>query len=112
MRVVVFVNNSVGWKVTALLREWGESLVGVVLHPEEGRQFGAEILVAAGVPKGGVLDALRSRVLDLFPGHCVNIHRSFLSWGRGAHSNVWSIVEGTPAGATLHYMDAGESEDG
>lgn len=112
MRVVVFVNNSVGWRVTALLREWGESLVGLVLHQEEGRQFGAEILEAAGVPKGGVLDALRSRVLGLFPQQRVTIDPFFLSWSRGAHSSVWSIVEGTPVGATLHYMDVGESKDG
>src|SRR5690606_31461343 len=28
-------------------------------------------------------------------------------WNRGAHPNVWSIVEGTPAGVTLHHVDDG-----
>src|SRR5690606_23646870 len=32
---------------------------------------------------------------------------SYLPYNRGAHPNVWSIVEETPAGVTLHYVDAG-----
>jgi methionyl-tRNA formyltransferase len=38
---------------------------------------------------------------------CVNLHPAFLPYNRGRSPNVWSIVEDTPAGATLHYMDAG-----
>jgi methionyl-tRNA formyltransferase len=36
---------------------------------------------------------------------CLNLHPSLLPYNRGANPNVWSIVEGTPAGVTLHYMD-------
>lgn len=36
---------------------------------------------------------------------CLNLHAAYLPYNRGANPNVWSIVEGTPAGATLHYMD-------
>ena len=38
---------------------------------------------------------------------CLNLHPSLLPFNRGANPNVWSIVDGTPAGVTLHYMDAG-----
>lgn len=37
----------------------------------------------------------------------LNLHPAFLPFNRGANPNVWSIVEGTPAGVTLHYMDEG-----
>lgn len=37
----------------------------------------------------------------------VNLHWAFLPWNRGADPNVWAIVDGTPSGATLHWMDAG-----
>lgn len=37
---------------------------------------------------------------------CLNLHPSLLPHNRGKSPNVWSIVEGTPAGVTLHYMDA------
>jgi methionyl-tRNA formyltransferase len=50
---------------------------------------------------------LRPEFLRLFPAGCVNLHPSLLPHNRGAHPNVWSIIEGTPAGATLHYVDAG-----
>lgn len=35
----------------------------------------------------------------------VNIHNSYLPWNRGADPNIWSIVENTPRGVTLHYMN-------
>lgn len=38
---------------------------------------------------------------------CLNLHPSYLPYNRGANPNVWSIIEGTPAGVTLHYMDPG-----
>lgn len=36
---------------------------------------------------------------------CLNLHPAYLPYNRGANPNVWSIVDGTPAGVTLHYMD-------
>jgi methionyl-tRNA formyltransferase len=34
----------------------------------------------------------------------VNLHPSYLPYNRGASPNVWSIIEGTPAGVSVHYM--------
>ena len=50
---------------------------------------------------------LRPEVLSLFPQGCLNLHPAYLPYNRGEYPNVWSIVERTPAGATLHYMDKG-----
>jgi methionyl-tRNA formyltransferase len=50
---------------------------------------------------------LRRDLLDVFPQGCLNVHPAFLPFNRGAHPNVWSIIEGTPAGVTLHYIDQG-----
>lgn len=47
------------------------------------------------------------RILEIPENGCINIHPAYLPYNRGANPNVWSIVEGTPAGATVHYMDAG-----
>lgn len=46
-----------------------------------------------------------SEILSLPPEGCINLHPAYLPYNRGANPNVWSIVEGTPAGVTLHYMD-------
>ena len=37
----------------------------------------------------------------------VNIHNSILPFNRGANPNLWSIVEKTPRGVSLHYVDEG-----
>jgi len=46
-------------------------------------------------------------VLEIPSEGCLNLHPALLPYNRGANPNVWSIVEGTPAGVTLHYMDPG-----
>lgn len=47
------------------------------------------------------------KILDIPSEGCLNLHPAYLPYNRGANPNVWSIVEGTPAGVTLHYMDSG-----
>lgn len=46
-------------------------------------------------------------ILNIPKEGSLNLHQSYLPYNRGANPNVWSIVEGTPAGVTLHYMDSG-----
>ena len=37
----------------------------------------------------------------------LNLHPSLLPYNRGWHTPNWAILEGTPIGATLHFMDSG-----
>ena len=37
----------------------------------------------------------------------LNLHPAYLPYNRGWHTPSWTILEGTPAGATLHFMDEG-----
>lgn len=50
---------------------------------------------------------ISQEIIDIFKGNIVNIHNSCLPWNRGADPNLWSIVDGTPRGVTLHYIDSG-----
>jgi methionyl-tRNA formyltransferase len=134
MRVACFANNRVGLEVVRILAERGE-LVALVVHPEDARRFGPEILAAASLPPDEVFLAsdlerpevrdrlfardleigvsafygyiLRPALFERFARGVVNIHPALLPWNRGTNANVWSIVDATPAGATLHYVDAG-----
>jgi methionyl-tRNA formyltransferase len=109
--------------------------VGLVLHPPARRKFGDNIIAAAALPRERVFYGsqiaqpefanalsnlnpdlgisvsfgyiLRREVLSRFPLGCINLHTSLLPWNRGANPNVWSILDGTPAGVTLHYIDNG-----
>ena len=35
----------------------------------------------------------------------INLHPSFLPYGRGKHAYFWSIVEGYPFGVSMHFID-------
>lgn len=37
----------------------------------------------------------------------LNLHPAFLPYNRGWHTPSWAILEQTPIGATLHFMDSG-----
>lgn len=49
---------------------------------------------------------LKEDVLEALKFNVVNLHTSLLPWNRGVDPNMWSIIEGTPRGVTLHYMDS------
>lgn len=49
---------------------------------------------------------LSGDVLEALGGNAVNVHNSFLPFNRGADPNLWSILDGSPRGVTLHYVNA------
>jgi methionyl-tRNA formyltransferase len=90
---------------------------------------GRRVISSAHLRDGALRDELRAEELDFalsvhFP-HIIdrallsvprrgwlNLHPALLPWNRGWHTPTWAILEGTPAGVTLHRMaeavDAGE----
>ncbi len=135
MRIFFLGNNRLGHQVLSWLRQRREEIVGMALHPESRRSFGPQILEAADLPPERVFDAsklgnpdvldaigrleaeigvsvlfgyiLRRPLLEKLPAGCLNLHPSWLPYNRGSYPNVWSIIEKTPAGVTLHYIDEG-----
>jgi len=133
MRVLYLGNNWLGWQVLQWLRQEGEEIAGLVVHPPGGRKCGDEIIQSAGLDAARIFDGsqlrqsniieairnlkpeiglsvlfgyiLRREFLNLMPAGCVNVHPALLPYNRGAYPNVWSIIEGTPAGVTIHYID-------
>jgi len=134
MRVICLVNNYLGWQSLEYLREQTR-IVGVVMHPLERAKFQTEILASARVAGAEIIPAndlrssdgleriarlnpemaisvmfgylLKSDFLGLLPKGCINLHPAYLPYNRGTYPNVWSIVDQTPAGVTLHYVDDG-----
>lgn len=37
----------------------------------------------------------------------LNLHNSYLPWNKGADACSWAIIDGTPHGATMHWIDSG-----
>ena len=48
---------------------------------------------------------IRQEVLKKFGKQAINLHISMLPWNRGADPNLWSFLEDTPKGVTIHRID-------
>lgn len=46
-------------------------------------------------------------IIEAIEGRAVNLHISLLPWNRGADPNLWSWLEDTPRGVSIHWMTAG-----
>jgi methionyl-tRNA formyltransferase len=55
----------------------------------------------------GYRHILKKDLIEMFPRKIVNLHISLLPWNRGADPNLWSFLEDTPKGVTLHYIECG-----
>lgn len=50
---------------------------------------------------------VRRPIIEHLNGRIINLHISLLPWNRGADPNLWSFLENTPKGITIHYIDPG-----
>jgi methionyl-tRNA formyltransferase len=136
MRVLLLANNWVGWKVTEWLAEQPDTeIVGVVVHPSDKQRYADEILNCCKLSQDCIFDgshldqqevidavkALQPEIgisllfdyilqvpfIELFSKGVINLHPAYLPYNRGSYPNVWSIVEDTPSGVTMHYIDKG-----
>lgn len=135
MRILFMGNNWVAWQVICYLTEMNENIVGLVIHPKDKQRYSKEIVESTNIHPSRIFDgsnlqkkktfqeikALKPDIglsilfgyivskdfIDIFKDGIINLHPSYLPYNRGIFPNVWSIVEDTPAGVTLHYIDDG-----
>jgi methionyl-tRNA formyltransferase len=43
--------------------------------------------------------------IDFMNGRIVNLHISYLPYNRGTYPNIWSFIDDTPKGITIHFID-------
>lgn len=103
---IVFLGvNDAGMRVYEWLCDRNGVFVHSLLTTEEQLQVIEEIQPEF-VVSCGYQHIVPEEILEIPSEGCLNLHPSYLPYNRGANPNVWSIVEGTPAGVTLHWMDA------
>lgn len=66
------------------------------------RNLDLDYLIAVHFPY-----AVPETVLSIPRVGVLNLHPGYLPYNRGWHTPSWALLEGTPIGATLHFMDAG-----
>ena len=50
---------------------------------------------------------VKEDVLNLMGDRIINMHISYLPWNKGADPNIWSFIDDTPKGVTIHRMEKG-----
>lgn len=133
MKIVFLGNNWVGWQVLQWLQEQKENIVGLVIHPPHKQKYIDKILRVVDIPAENIFDGsklheprteasirslapdmgisvffdyiLKPEFINLFTAGIINLHPSYLPYNRGQYPNVWSIIDETPAGVTLHFVD-------
>lgn len=55
----------------------------------------------------GYRHIIRHEIIDLFPDKIINMHISLLPYNKGADPNLWSYLENSPKGVTIHKIDKG-----
>jgi methionyl-tRNA formyltransferase len=103
------VNNILflGDKASPLLR-WiesqGESVFQTTgkITPEYIISNDIELLVSYGYRH-----ILRKNILELLHDRAINLHISYLPWNKGSDPNLWSMLDNSPKGVTIHMIDEG-----
>lgn len=105
MRIVILGINSFGQRVHDWLVDLGENVVALLTTKEDLErvpELRPDLIIS-----GGFRHILREETLSIPPQGCINFHKSMLPYNRGANPNVWTILEGTTAGVSIHLMDKG-----
>ena len=91
-------------RLLAYLHTCGDTVVRTEekLHPSDTLLQGVEFAVSYGYRH-----IVKPWLLARLPGRIINLHISYLPWNRGADPNLWSFLENTPKGVTIHLMDEG-----
>ena len=55
----------------------------------------------------GYRHLISSDITEHFGKKIINLHISFLPYGRGRHPVFWSFIENSPQGVTIHLIDKG-----
>lgn len=83
----------------------GDAVVGSAedrIDAELCRKMHVELIVSFGYRH-----ILGPEVLAAVNGNAVNLHMSKLPWNRGADPNLWSWLENSPKGVSIHWMTTG-----
>ncbi|GLS06826.1 hypothetical protein N181_31050 [Sinorhizobium fredii USDA 205] len=104
MKILFLTNNKdVSKPLIDWLQEGDEVLVnGEPLTPDVMAQLSPEIVISYGYRH-----IIKRDVLSLLDDGFFNLHVSMLPFNRGADPNVWSFLDDTPKGVTIHRIDEG-----
>ncbi len=102
MRILCLYNNDCAIRLFKWLESQGNECIywKDKIEIEWLKKLDAELAVSYTYSRMIKLDAI-----ELLKGNIVNIHNSYLPFNRGSDPNLWSLIENSPRGVSLHYID-------
>lgn len=70
--------------------------------PEYIKELNPEIVISYNYSH-----IVKEDVIDLMGDKIINMHCSLLPWNKGASPNLWSFIDDTPKGVTIHVLEKG-----
>lgn len=102
MAVLFLYHNPVALPLADWLRAQGEEVVCTSERLTDAFLAGRRFTCTVSYTYRYLLTAAQLQALG---GSIVNLHMSYLPWNRGAYPHLWSVLEGTPRGVTIHFID-------
>lgn len=103
---VLFLTNNL---ITRDLSDWVSNVAHENVHiidqkitPKDIEFFKPEFLISYNYRF-----IIKKEILDIFGKKAINLQISYLLFNKGTHPNLWSIVENTSKGVTIHCLDEG-----
>ncbi len=70
--------------------------------PEYIKELNPEIVISYNYSH-----IVKEDVIDLLGDRIINMHCSLLPWNKGVSPNIWSFIDDTPKGVTIHLLEKG-----
>lgn len=132
MNYIYAANRDIGCWVLKFLLKKGHSPLALLLADEDDKNI-REMINMAGLPSSKIYKGksqlklfyekyknleidyifgihypllINNNILSLPKYGCLNLHPAYLPFNKGWHTPSWSILEESPAGATLHLMSS------
>lgn len=104
MKILFVTNNEKSKKLYQWLKEREESvqLLETPIDLEIVKKHDPEMIVSYNYKY-----MIKKDVIQYLKGNIINLHISLLPWNRGLSPNLWSFIDHTPKGVSIHYVDEG-----
>ena len=104
MKILLLGPDARNSRIKTFLTDQGHSVMGTTdsITLEFARQNNIEFIISSGYAP-----IIKKQVISGYLNRIINLHNSFLPYGKGIYPIVWSFLEGAPNGVSIHFIDEG-----
>ena len=104
MRIIILSNND---NVKPLYTWLKNKEKDVMLHDKKITQQLLDDIHPDFVISYNYRFIVENDIINRMGNNIINMHISYLPWNKGANPNIWSFIDDTPKGVTIHRLERG-----